>query len=304
VTKEELEVSDDIVASGGFGDVRIGMYMGGRVAVKTARVPNREKLMQIRKRFYREVILWERLSHPNVLKLLGVQEDMEKRQFVTVSEWMVHGNIMDYIKKNHANRLELLHGAAQGLKYLHGFKATHGDLKGANILVSNDTSPCACLADFGFITTTLDPGQKLSCSAQMEGSTMVFMAPELLVPREFQREDAIPTPQADIYAFGMVIFQVLTGEIPFRGVQLGELICSVVRDKRWPDKPKDASAIGFSDPLWSFVQRCWDGDAKLRPDVGEVVTHVWEAAVRWDGLMPPCAQAENVTPDPEDGGWC
>ena len=77
------------------------------------------------------------------------------------------------------------------------------------------------------------------------------------------------------------------------------MICSVVRDKRRPDKPKGASAIGFSDPLWSFVQRCWDGDARLRPDAGEVVTHVGEAAASWDGLMPPCAQAEAVTPNPE-----
>ena len=59
-------------------------------------------------RFYKEVILWETLSHPNILKLVGVQEDTGKRQFITVSEWMKHGNIMEYIKNNHANRLELV----------------------------------------------------------------------------------------------------------------------------------------------------------------------------------------------------
>ena len=75
----------------------------------------------------------------------------------------------------------------------------------------------------------------------------------------------------------------------------------MLRDKRRPDKPKDASAIGFSDPLWGFVQRCWDDDKRLRPEVGEVVTHLGEAAASWDGLVPPCAQAENVTPDPEEG---
>ena len=44
------------------------------------------------------------------MKLIGVQEDLTKRQFVTVSEWMEHGNIMDYIKKYPANRLELVRG--------------------------------------------------------------------------------------------------------------------------------------------------------------------------------------------------
>ena len=75
---------------------------------------------------------------------------MEKAQFITVSEWMVHGNIMEYTKINPVNRLELvryptspatsfvkirqqLHGAAQGLEYLHGARLIHGDLKGVGI---------------------------------------------------------------------------------------------------------------------------------------------------------------------------
>ena len=127
----DFEVSDDIPASGGFGDVRSGTYRGGRVAVKTAKVADRRKLKEIRRvsidgifasawsvlstiplqRFYREVTLWGTLSHPNVLELVGVQDDKKKEHLVTVSEWMVHGNIMDYIgtvKKNPANRLELV----------------------------------------------------------------------------------------------------------------------------------------------------------------------------------------------------
>ena len=74
--------------------------------------------------------------------------------------------------------------------------------------MANSTPPRACLADFDFITTAISPGQKLSCSAQQEGGTIKFMAPELLVPDESKKKDTVPTPQADIYAFGMVIFQV------------------------------------------------------------------------------------------------
>ena len=50
------------------------------------------------------------MAHPNVLELVGVQGDMEQGQFVTVSEWMEHGDIMKYIRKNAANRLELARG--------------------------------------------------------------------------------------------------------------------------------------------------------------------------------------------------
>jgi len=66
-----------------------------------------------------------------------------------------------------------------------------------------------------------------------------------------------------------------------------------------PTKPEYASSIGFSDVLWSFVQRCWDGDSRLRPKVGEVVTHLGSAVADWDGLMPPGAPVENIIFDPE-----
>ena len=79
---------------------------------------------------------------------------MDKGQLITISEWMTHGNIMEFIKKNNVNRLELvrgstvlaapftemrgqLHGAAQGLSYLHDCAGlTHGDLKGVSVFAS------------------------------------------------------------------------------------------------------------------------------------------------------------------------
>ena len=67
-----------------------------------------------------------------------------------------------------------------------------------------------------------------------------------------------------------------------------------------PAGPANASSVGFSDLLWVFVQRCWGGDAKLRPKVTEVVTHLGREAANWHGLMPPCALAENVTSDSEE----
>jgi len=74
--------------------------------------------------------------------------------------------------------------------------------------MSNDNPPRACLADFGFMTMVLDPNQPMSCSAGLEGGTVMFMSPELLVPGKFGFEEAFPTKEADIYAFGSVIWQV------------------------------------------------------------------------------------------------
>jgi serine/threonine protein kinase len=183
------------------------------------------------------------------------------------------------------------------------------DIQQANILMSSHTPPRACLADFGFMTMVPDPEQPMSCSVQLEGGTMMFMSPELLFPSRFGLKDSVPIPEGDIYAFGLVIFQVcahgrgsllfshsvqvLTGEIPFRGIRPAELGYAVVEGRR-PEKPANASAIGFSDPLWDFVQRCWDGNMRLRPKIAEVVARLGEAVANWVRLTPPCIQIENV----------
>jgi len=184
----------------------------------------------------------------------------------------------------------------------------------SNLLVSYGTPPRACLAGFSCITTVLDSDRELLYSAQTGCGTVQFMSPELLLPEEFGQESARPTLQADIYAFGLVIFQVrkrdygyrvfsnsifqvLTGGIPFPGVRGSALAYHVFHGMR-PPKPVNASTIGLSDSLWAFVQNCWHHQMELRPVVGEVVTHLCEAADSWVGLMPPSSlEASDITLD-------
>ena len=78
----------------------------------------------------------------------------------------------------------------------------------ANILVTNDTPPTACLSDFGFTTVALGSRNPMSSSVTLEGGTPTFMAPELLVPPKFGLNNAVPTQEGDVYAFGLVILQV------------------------------------------------------------------------------------------------
>jgi len=124
----DIQVSGETLPFGGIADTRTGTYMGHLVAVKTLRVAEQDDLLRIKKvninnppsatwdtvltlflqRFCKEVVLWNMLSHPHVLKLIGVRGNMDTGQFITVSEWMIHGNIVEYIRRNHTNRLELV----------------------------------------------------------------------------------------------------------------------------------------------------------------------------------------------------
>lgn len=56
-------------------------------------------------------------------------------------------------------------------------------------------------------------------------------------------------------------------------------------------------AIGFSDPLWGFTKRCWDGVREARPTAGEIVTQLGGATANWNTVMPSCPQVEDAIYD-------
>lgn len=92
--------------------------------------------------------------------------------------------------------------------------------------------------------------------------------------------------------------QILAGELPYQRAQVFALVFSVVLNEKRPEKPQDSSAIGFSESLWDFTQRCWSGKAELRPKVGELVTHLEKAAADWvHGPMPPHIRSKDAAPD-------
>ena len=131
----------------------------------------------------------------------------------------------------------------------------------------------ACLADFGLSTLTPSaPGEMSTITA---GGTPLYMAPELLNPDKYGEKNSRPTKPADIYAFGMVIYEVLTGFDPFYDQNFGtiQLICRVVDGLR-PTKPNNAKYIGFGSGTWELVKECWKVQSKRRPTVKRVLAHL------------------------------
>ncbi|KAG8887436.1 hypothetical protein FRB99_004263, partial [Tulasnella sp. 403] len=144
---------------------------------------------------------------------------------------------------------------AEALHYLESKKVIHGDIKAANILVSPDHH--ALLCDFGLSKLVSVVTQKPLKGA---GSTP-WQSPEILKnePKSYA---------SDIYAFGMTIYEVLTGNLPFHDHQPTAIVNAVVYENKRPNKPQ---LRGSHQYLWDIAERCWKVDPDDRPSIQTVL---------------------------------
>ena len=168
-------------------------------------------------------------------------------------------------------------------------------------MVTNETPARACLADFGL--STLTPGALGETTTDTAGGTRLYMAPELLAPEKFGKKNCRPTQPADIYAFGMVIYEILTGRNPFYDQTYGQhqFTVSVLGGKR-PTKPEDMKTIGFGSGTWELVEECWKEEPTERPTTEQVIAHlacVAESSTTV-GPTPRMAYTPRMTYDSDD----
>ncbi|KAE9385809.1 kinase-like protein [Gymnopus androsaceus JB14] len=127
---------------------------------------------------------------------------------------MENKDVMTYLRKNPThNRHTVVSIIAAGLSYLHmrDPPILHGDIRGANILISDDFH--CCLADFGLTVVISDSRALSNATSGMTKGTARWMAPELIIPKT----SAKPTNNTsrDVYAFGCTILEILTLRLPF-----------------------------------------------------------------------------------------
>ena len=241
--------------------------------------------------------------------------------FAMASEWMVNGNINEFIKvRQDANRFELvglvpivtstrrsdifpqLKDVARGLIYMHGQAMIHGDLKGvrllrmsvvrlssdlfvkANILI--DQGGHACLADFGLLTIVSDPTNPTASSSSAKGGTTRWMSPELLDPDQFGIKDGRPTKESDSYALGMVIFEVLSGHAPFKQFR-DVIVMRIVLEGKRPERPNGPEGEWFTDELWQLLIQCWETQRGIRPTIEVTLETLGRVSEVW---KPPSLQ--------------
>ncbi|MBZ0112160.1 MAG: protein kinase [Thermoanaerobaculia bacterium] len=206
------------IGEGGFGTVYLGQdpHLKRRVAIKTCDVATRD---EDRKRFFREAEISAKLQHPNITTIyeFGFEGDLP----FFVQEYLTGEDLSSLIgsKTNISlsQRLEILLDIAGALGYAHDQGVVHRDVKPANIRIQDDGS--VKIMDFGIARIT-ESDTRLTKTGFSVG-TAAYLAPE-------QIEGEVAGPASDIFAYGLVAYELLTFHRAFKGPTVSAMMYQIL----------------------------------------------------------------------------
>lgn len=250
------------LGKGSFGTVYRAKWMGTDVAVKIVDSANFSP--DDYREFLSEISMMSNLRHPNVLMMLGGSLMPPNLYFVT--EHMNQGSLdkvlRAYPKLDWRVRLSMAIDMARGLYYLHHQSPPilHRDLKSLNILV--DEHFRVKLADFGL---SADKTEHI----KMKMGTLNWVAPECI--------DASGSPydeKADMWSFGMVLWELVSGRIPFAGMSHLQTL------RRIDMHELEAVPEGVDPRYEALIQWCWHPDPHKRPGIDDALSTLEDIAAR------------------------
>jgi serine/threonine-protein kinase len=208
-----------IIGSGGMGRVLLAMDegLGRRVAIKILS-PRFRHNPEVRTRFMQEARALARISHPNVVRIYNLGQPDEIPHFVM--EYAEGVPLTDAARSlTVAQKAELMHKVAAAVDLLHRNQIVHRDLKPGNILVGADLEPK--LLDFGLAQQADERGNRITQAGQVMGT------PDYFSPEQARADPALDA-RSDIFSLGTVLYEVLTGVVPFRAERFSDqarMIC-------------------------------------------------------------------------------
>ncbi|XP_057602890.1 mitogen-activated protein kinase kinase kinase 20 isoform X2 [Hippopotamus amphibius kiboko] len=234
---------------GSFGSVYRAKWISQdkEVAVK--------KLLKIEK----EAEILSVLSHRNIIQFYGVI--LEPPNYGIVTEYASLGSLYDYINSNRSEEMDMDHimtwatDVAKGMHYLHmeaPVKVIHRDLKSRNVVIAADGVLKIC--DFG-----ASRFHNHTTHMSLVG-TFPWMAPEVI--------QSLPVSETcDTYSYGVVLWEMLTREVPFKGLE-GLQVAWLVVEKNERLTIPSSCPKSFAE----LLHQCWEADAKKRPSFKQIIS--------------------------------
>ncbi|XP_072026795.1 mitogen-activated protein kinase kinase kinase 12-like [Amphiura filiformis] len=241
------EKSWEKIGEGGYSTVFKTTWSGREVAVKRQHKVER-----------RELEILAKLDHPHIVKLLAYVPN--EANFSLVLELCERGTARQELNRlratgqsltKHRRNLWSLQ-AISAIGYLHENNVQHRDIKSSNFLITQENN--VKLTDF-----RLSKAIGLTYTMSDVRGTHAYMAPEM-----WEEEHA--SPRSDIYAFGIFVWELITLEVPFKGVTYPTIMYIVVDKNERPPIPSDCST-----EIRDLLERCWKKDRYQRPQPSDII---------------------------------
>ncbi|MBA0861662.1 hypothetical protein Goshw_030153, partial [Gossypium schwendimanii] len=271
IDARQLKIENRI-ASGSYADLYRGTYCSQEVAIKVLKPEQitREMLRE----FSQEVYIMRKIRHKNVVQFIGACT--RSPSLCIVTEFMARGSIYDYLHKQRGvfklpSLLKVALDVSKGMNYLHQNNIIHRDLKTANLLM--DENQVVKVADFGVARVQSQSGVMTA-----ETGTYRWMAPEVIEHKPYDHK-------ADVFSFGISLWELLTGELPYGLLTPLQAAVAVVQKSLRPTIPKHTHPR-----LRELLERCWLQDPSQRPNFSEIID-----------ILKQIAKEVKVADEGEDG---
>ncbi|XP_067420277.1 interleukin-1 receptor-associated kinase 4 [Emydura macquarii macquarii] len=265
------------LGEGGFGVVYKGYIDGKIVAVKKLAAMVDVSIQDLKQQFDQEIKIMAKCQHENLVELIGFSGDGD--QPCLVYEYMPNGSLLDRLACLDdtapipwSTRCNIVQGTANGISFLHENNHIHRDVKSANILLNETFVPK--ISDFGLARASVKFTQTIMTDRIV--GTAAYMAPEAL------RGEI--TPKSDIFSFGVVLLEIITGLSPIDENREPQLLLSIreeIEDEEKTiedyvdEKMSDWDTISI-DKMYSVASHCLSEKKNRRPDIKMVQQQLQE----------------------------
>ncbi|HEY2511894.1 MAG TPA: serine/threonine-protein kinase [Polyangiaceae bacterium] len=267
-----------LVASGGMGKIYRAeqLPLGRQVALKVLRAkPDHEgdEDPAFKKRFLREASILARLQHPNIVTVFdyGSIEGEEDERFFISMEYLsgesLANRIAERVSLSTRDTIRVAHQIARGLAEAHAHGVIHRDLKPSNVMLlpGRAGEEHVKIVDFGIVKIVGDESGEEDLTE--EGS--FIGSPKYMAPEQINRGGKIDL-RTDVYAFGIILYQCLTGSVPFDAASPIQTLMAHLNAKPQPIRER-APTAEVPDWLDHLITSCMEKDPERRPQAMDAV---------------------------------